>query len=272
MFVGVCTVPDSRKVRADSAWFGQPPMELPRRQVISADRSATFNPGPLLYLTRLFWESLRFFVPVPTILVGLAWYVAIDHFERTFSPWIVALGIAPLATLSGMAAMCLMIIALKWALLGRARPGQHPFWCGWCARWDLLIVAWGSWAYSAIGLFEGTLIVNAFLRLTGVRIGKRVMLGSGSSQVVDPDMLIFEDNATVTCHFQAHSFEDRVMKMDTVRFGRGATVADGALVFYGANVGECSNVLPHGVVMKYELLPRNRQYVGCPARPVNQPN
>ena len=223
-------------------------------------------------MTRLFWELLRLFVPVPTILVGMGWYMVIEHFERTFSPWMLALGIAPLATLGSMAAMCLVIITLKWALLGRTRPGQHPFWSGWCARWDLLIVAWGSWAHSAIGLFEGTLIVNAFLRLTGVRIGKRVMLGSGSSQVVDPDMLIFEDDATITCHFQAHSFEDRVMKMDTIRFGRGSTAADGALVFYGANIGEGSNVLPHGVVMKYENLPENRQYAGCPVQPVDLAN
>jgi non-ribosomal peptide synthetase-like protein len=168
-----------------------------------------------------------------------------------------------------MALMCLAIIALKWSLLGRTRPGQHTFWSGWCARWDLLIVAWGSWTHSGIGLFEGTLILNAFLRLTGVRIGKRVALDYGVSQVVDPDMLIFEDDATITCHFQAHSFEDRVMKMDTIRFGRGATVADGALVFYGANVADGANVHPHGVVMKYDQLAENTQYEGCPVHPVD---
>jgi non-ribosomal peptide synthetase-like protein len=269
MFVGVCTVPDARRVRPDSAWFGQPPMELPCRQIVSADRGTTFNPGPFRYMTRLFWETLRFFVPVPAIVVGLGWYMIVEHFAQTLNPWAVALGIASLATISAMAAMCLMIIMLKWSLLGRTRPGQHPFWCGWCARWDLLIVAWGTWAYSAIGLFEGTLIVNAFLRLTGVRIGKRVMLGSGSSQMVDPDMLIFEDNATITCHFQAHSFEDRVMKMDTIRFGRGSTVAEGALVFFGSKVGEGANVLPHGVVMKYDHLPEHKQYAGCPVQPID---
>jgi non-ribosomal peptide synthetase-like protein len=270
MFVGVSTVPDPGQVRPDSAWFGQPPMELPRRQVISADRNATFNPGPLRYAVRLFWELLRFFVPVPPILVGLGWYMVIQHFEQTRNPWTVALAIAPLATLGSMAAMCLAIIALKWALLGRTRPGQHMFWSGWCGRWDLLIVAWGSWASSAMGLFEGTLILNAFLRLTGVRIGRRVALNYGASQIVDPDMLIFEDDATISCHFQAHSFEDRVMKMDTVRFGRGATAADGALVFYGANVADGANVLPHGVVMKYDHLAENTRYEGCPVQPVGQ--
>jgi non-ribosomal peptide synthetase-like protein len=269
MFVGVCTAPDPARVRPDSAWFGNPPMELPRRQVTAADRSATFNPGLRRYMTRLFWELLRFFVPVPTILVGIGWYMTIDHFQQTRNPRTLVLGIAPLATLGSMAVMCLAIIALKWSLLGRMRPGQHPFWSGWCARWDLLIVAWGSWAQSAIGLCEGTLIVNAFLRLTGVRIGKRVMLGSGSSQAVDPDMLIFEDDATIACHFQAHSFEDRVMKMDTIRFGRGATVADGALVFYGVHIGDGANVLPHGVVMKYDHLADNKQYAGCPVHPAD---
>ena len=69
-------------------------------------------------------------------------------------------------------------------------------------------------------------------------------------QVVDPDMLTFEDEATVACHFQAHSFEDRILKIDRIRIGRGATVGDNAVVFYGAEIGRRAWVAPHSVVMK----------------------
>jgi acetyltransferase-like isoleucine patch superfamily enzyme len=80
-------------------------------------------------------------------------------------------------------------------------------------------------------------------------------------------MLTIEDGATVEGHFQAHSFEDRILKIDRLRVGRGATVGFGAVVFYGADVGDRAVVAPHGVVMKRESLAPDGEYVGCPTRP-----
>ena len=115
---------------------------------------------------------------------------------------------------------------------------------------------------------EGTLLLNWFLRLTGMRIGRHVVLDYGMSQVVDPDMLTFEDGATVACHFQAHSFEDRILKIGRIRIGRGATAGDNAVVFYGADIGARAWVRPHSVVMKHDVLGRHGRYVGCPTHPV----
>jgi non-ribosomal peptide synthetase-like protein len=157
-------------------------------------------------------------------------------------------------------------VALKWVLLGRVRPGQHPLWSSWCSRWDFLYVAWNYWARGALAALEGTLFLNAFLRLTGMRIGRHVVLGGGFAQVVDPDMLTFEDGATVTCHFQAHSFEDRVLKIDRLRIGRGATVGPNAVVFYAVDIGDRAWVGPHSVVMKRDILEADGCYLGCPTR------
>ncbi len=42
------TAPDPlRRSRPQSAWFGHPPIELPRREVVSADPRLTFRPGPV---------------------------------------------------------------------------------------------------------------------------------------------------------------------------------------------------------------------------------
>ncbi len=107
-----------------------------------------------------------------------------------------------------------------------------------------------------------------FLRIIGVRIGKRVVLGSGFTQVVDPDMLSIGDNATVDCNFQAHSFEDRILKIDHVHIGSGASLGHHAVLFYGANIGDGALVTPHSVIMKNERLDANATYAGCPAERV----
>jgi hypothetical protein len=50
------------------------------------------------------------------------------------------------------------------------------------------------------------------------------LLGPGFAHVVDPDMLHLGDDVTVQALFQAHTFEDRVLKVDHVHVRDGATV------------------------------------------------
>jgi acetyltransferase-like isoleucine patch superfamily enzyme len=91
-----------------------------------------------------------------------------------------------------------------------------------------------------------------------------VVLGPGFSQVVDPDMLIVEDGATVNAMFQAHTFEDRVLKMDYIHVRRGATLGSASVPLYGADIGAGAYVAPHSVIMKHEHLLPGVAYEGAP--------
>jgi hypothetical protein len=102
-------------------------------------------------------------------------------------------------------------------------PGQHALWSCWCSRWDYVYVAWAKYANLILQRLEGTFLLLGFLRAMGLTIGKRAVLGPQFAQVVDPDMIQIGDGATVR-HFQAHTFEDRVLKVDKVFIGTGATI------------------------------------------------
>ena len=77
--------------------------------------------------------------------------------------------------------------------------------------------------------------------------------------------LIVEDGATVSAMFQAHTFEDRVLKMDYVHVRRGATLGTASVPLYGADIGAGAYVAPHSVVMKDEHLLPGVRYAGAPA-------
>jgi non-ribosomal peptide synthetase-like protein len=256
VLLGVCTVADDQRMHEGSSWFGHPPFTLPRREIVACDRSLTHNPSVIRYVNRVFWETLRFALPVVPALV----------LYESLSEMAVG-GIAiPLAALAGTSTLCLLILALKWLLLGRARPGTHPLWSCWCSRWDFLYVAWGVYARGTLTALEGTPLLTLYLRAMGLKLGKGVVLGSGFSQVVDPDMIEIGDGATVTAAFQAHTFEDRVLKLDKVRIGAGATVGSNTVPLYGATIGEGAYVAPHSVIMKDEHLLPHRHYEGAPTR------
>ncbi len=266
VLLGVCTVADAERIRPDSAFFGHPAFELPRREVVECDRALTHDPAWYRYLTRVFWESLRFVLPLPlfgVLLVLLKWVPTVAQRVDVTPFFLLAL---PAVVLAAGASLCLLTLAMKWTLLGRMRPGQHALWSCWCSRWDFLYVAWGAYARPVLANLEGTLMLAWWLRAMGVGVGRRVFLGGGFAQVVDPDMLRFEDEATVGCIFQAHSFEDRVLKLAPVHIRRGATVRPGAVLMYGADIGAGAAVAEHSVVMKHERLLPERYHVGAPTR------
>ena len=107
---------------------------------------------------------------------------------------------------------------------------------------------------------------DAWLRLFGVRIGRRVFLGQGFAQVVGPDMLHFEDDSTVVNLFQAHSFEDRVLERAPVHIRKKATVRTSTVMLYGADIGEGAIVAEQSVIMKNECLLPGRHYIGAPTQ------
>ncbi|MGE0363792.1 MAG: hypothetical protein AB7R67_23985, partial [Vicinamibacterales bacterium] len=98
-------------------------------------------------------------------------------------------------------------------------------------------------------------------------IGRRVLLGPGFAELVDPDMIAIGDGATVQALFQAHTFEDRVLKMGPVSIAAGATVGAGVVPLYATSVGEGAHVAAHSVILKGESLSPHTAYAGSPVAP-----
>jgi non-ribosomal peptide synthetase-like protein len=263
---GVCTVADDRSVRPGSSWFGHPPFELPRREIVLCDRALTHEPSPVRYGNRAFWELLRFTLPAAPFCASGLWIAGVMHMAAPGMGFARGMLSATGVSLGVALGMCVQVIVLKWLLLGSVRPGQHPLWCCWCSRWDYLYVVWGKHARPILAHLEGTLLLGWFLRGMGMKLGRRVVLGPGFAQVVDPDMIHIEDDATVNAMFQAHTFEDRVLKIDHVIIRKGASVGSGAVPLYGADIGEGTRVTSHSVIMKRERLLPGLHYAGAPTR------
>lgn len=266
VLLGVNTAADDTRIRPGTAWFGQPPFELPKREVITLGPGYNRVPMWVRYINRIFWEQLRFTLPLVPFLLVLVWFYAMAQAEEALSFPVFLFGVVPALDFGVIAALCVFGLVLKWVLLGRVKPAVHSLWSFWVTRWEFHYITWDLYVAGPLSALEGTLLLNWFLRLMGARIGRQVMLGSGFAFIIDHDMLEFQDGATVTCMFQAHTFEDRVLKIDHVLIRKEASVGTGAVLLYGADIGERTIVSPHSVVMKHERLLPDRQYAGCPTQ------
>jgi len=265
VLLGVCTV-SHEQIQENESWFGNPSFLLPRREVVDMDRRFTHEPGLIRRVTRVFWEQLRFLLPILPVVLAWFWLEQAYAYSQAGWPLWTLVGLLATLGLATVAVPGLVNIAGKWLLLGRVSPGRHALWSCWCGRWDFHYMLWSAYARPFLVWLEGTLLLGWYLRAVGMKIGRRVVLGPGFAQVVDPDMLEIHDDATVSSFFQAHTFEDRVLKIDRVTIRSGATVQMGTVLLYGADIGEGSVVGSHSVVMKKERLQARLRYCGCPTR------
>lgn len=264
VLLGVSTVARD-EMPANTSWFGHPPFALARPPRQYVDARLTHRPSLIRYLNRWFWEIARFLIPVVPTLTVLGLTHLFLQSQASRHPLVLAFLVVPAFVAAGALILALVVLVLKWMLLGRVRPGQHALWSCWCSRWDFHYVIWAKLAGAFLARFEGTLVLAWYLRAIGMRIGRRVVLGPGFSQVVDPDMIRIDDDATVHALFQAHTFEDRMLKIDRVRVRRRATVGCGSVLFYGVDVGEDTTVAAQSVIMKQERLAPRQRYEGCPS-------
>jgi len=268
ILIGVSTVADGSQIQPGTSWFGHPPFELYRSAQSDIDPSLTSRPTPIRYWNRVAWELLRIAVPLGPAFASITWTTGVlELLQRWPLTEAIFLGV-PLLSMALASSLVSVALALKWLFLGRVRPGEHGLWSCWCSRWDFHYVLWSEWARPVLAPLEGSLLLNPVLRLLGMKIGRGVVLGTGFSQVVDPDMLHLDDGATVSAMFQAHTFEDRVLKIDHIRVGPNSNLGAASVVLFGAAIGDSAKVAAHGVVMKYELLNPGLVYEGVPTHEV----
>jgi non-ribosomal peptide synthetase-like protein len=264
--LGINTVADPRLMRPHTAWFGHPPLRLRRRPVSAADSRRAEHPSALRRASRLFWETARFLLPIGPVLAFVLYLWAIERVTVTGSLLQLTIAI-PLISLGTALLPIVTALATKWLLLGRARPGMHPLWSCWASRWDFFCVVWNVYVRELAVELRWTALLAVLLRAAGARVGRGVVLdGRLVEDLPDPDMITIEDGATVEGTFQAHTFEDRVLKNGPVVIRAGATVSHNAVLLYGADVGTNTRVAPHSVIMKHERLLPGISYEGFPIR------
>ncbi|WP_408058191.1 Pls/PosA family non-ribosomal peptide synthetase [Streptomyces tauricus] len=114
-------------------------------------------------------------------------------------------------------------------------------------------------------LYNGTPFKSLLWRLLGVRIGRRVF--DDGAYITERTLTAIGDDCTLGAHskIQSHSQEDGTFKSDHIEIGSGVTLGVGALVHYGASVGDAAVIAADSFLMKGEEVPPGAHWGGNPA-------
>ena len=268
--IGCMSVPptDSNLMVPDSAWMGSPAIYIPHRQIVDEFSAAqTYKPGRYLYLQRLAIEFCRVTFP------GTIHFVVLLMMEVTmlYLPdylvhwWLVAL-VFPLIYGAASIGSALLVVALKWLVVGRYQPGTIPLWNTFVWRTELITGLYESMIVSGcLNFLLGTPFASIILRLLGVRIGTGAYIDT--TDFTEFDLISIGNNVTLNhnCTLQTHLFEDRVMKMERIRLDNNCQMGSAAVVLYDSILTDDVLIHPLSLIMKGEQIPESTSWQGIPA-------
>jgi len=252
-----------RKAKKGSSWLGAPPMAL-RRTVEAADTSRTYQPPLRLKLARASIELCRI---VPVMLAGALAVLVLAALARVWQAaggWAAALTAGPLLLFAAIAA-ALIATAAKWLLVGRFRATHRALWTSFVWRNELadtfVEVLAAPWLFR---FATGTPLLNMWLRTLGATIGRGAWLET--FWLPEYDLVRLGPGATVNrgCVVQTHLFHDRIMSMDRVTLGAGATLGPHGIVLPGASIGAGTTVGPGSLVTRGDAVPGDSRWLGNP--------
>ncbi|MFE3029869.1 hypothetical protein, partial [Nocardia tengchongensis] len=113
----------------------------------------------------------------------------------------------------------------------------------------------------------GTPVLNVWLRGLGATIGRGVWCES--YWLPEADLVTLGDGATVErgCVVQTHLFHDRIMAMDTVTLGAGATLGPHCVALPASVIGAGATIGPASLVMRGDSVPPSSRWWGNPIAP-----
>jgi len=173
----------------------------------------------------------------------------------------------PILILAEQLVGSLIVVILKWIIVGKYIPRIKPLWSTFVWRSEFITGLYEDVVVaSLLHNLMGTPFVGWILRVFGVKIGQRVYLDT--TFVTEFDLVNVGSDSAINynCSLQTHLFEDRVMKMSYVDIGNDCTMGNRAIALYDTKMHTGCNLRSLSLLMKGESLPANTHWEGSPAQ------
>jgi non-ribosomal peptide synthetase-like protein len=246
-------------------WLGSPGFNLPNRQKVAGfGDSVTYRPTNRLYAERAVIDACRILIPAYLgALLGVGGMLAMLWANQLYGVWIMAALAVPLSfAMAGVAVA--VVVALKWAVMGRFKPVIVPLWSRYVWFNEMVNGAYESIMAPVVGFFFGTPVAAMLLRLLGCKIGRHCYIGS--SLFSEFDLVRIGDHVALNggAIIQNHLFEDRIMKSSYIDIKERCAVGNMAVVLYDTRMEEGAVLGPMSLLMKGETMPANSAWHGIP--------
>ena len=272
MLVGVISLPPSPEQLANNDfkdWFGSPSKPLPNREVLDHyPASLTYSPSFFRKIARALVEFLRALIPQSAILAFSILFIAYADDLLSENKWSEIIIYFPFYYLGLVAIPCFLLTwILKWLFIGKYKNAQYPMW-----TWDVWKTEAVTSIYESLAIpflldhVRGTPFISLFFRSLGVKVGKMAYLDT--TDITEFDLVQIGNYAEINLNAgpQTHLFEDRIMKVGSVKLGDFTTVGARSVLLFGTEIGKNCKISALSLVMKGEKIQANTMWEGIPIK------
>ncbi len=156
----------------------------------------------------------------------------------------------------------LLTIAVKWAVIGRYQPGEHPIWGIYYFRWWLVsrmqVLAWAD-------IYHGTPLISLYFRLMGAKVGRNSILDA--SNCVAYDLLTVGDDTCIGAETQylGYRVEDGMLKLGTIKLGSRCFVGTQSAIGLNTEMGDDARLDDLSLLPDGQTIPPGEAWRGSPA-------
>jgi len=261
-------LPGGGRIPAGQHWVGSPARPLPSGE---ADRlraaTEARRPARAWKLTFALLQGFgAFLVPVSFLAAILPGMMMLNELWVNTPGYFGYLWAVPLAALSYIVLLALEILAVKWLLLGRVRPGTYEIHSGFFLR-KWFIDQFMEVSLDLLAPLYATLYLNPWYRALGAQLGARAEISTAGAAT--PDLLSIGEEAFIADAVSLGTPRydlGRVTLRPTV-IGTRAFVGNSAIVPNGTELGDLALV---GVLSAPPLDPQEARridasWLGSPA-------
>lgn len=195
---------------------------------------------PLLYLTPLAIDALQFRASVLELAIT-------------------GLGVA----LAAWAALILIAVIAKWAIIGRYRPGRYPLWGRYYIRWWVVS---RLQHLSQISAFDGTPLAPAIWRAMGAKVGAGCVLNAGLVYAWDCIRVGDDVSIGADTHLPGLRIEDGQLIIGGVQIGNRCFVGSHSVLGLNVTMEDDSCLDDQSMLPDGNTVPIGASYRGSPAR------
>ena len=226
-------LPSGERISDGEVWSGSPAVRLGP----TPPREAAPVAGPLrkalVTLGLMIAAPLLPLAAVIPIAPGLVALIELDWATEDY----LYLAITPLLALAYVILMCLLTAGVKWALLGRVKPGRYPL-ASWFYVRFWFVRQLGQLALELLHPIYATLYVRPWYRLMGAKVGERAEISTATSVVPDLIEIGAESFIADGVVLGAARQEPGALRLETTRIGRRTFVGNSGLLPTGADLGD----------------------------------
>jgi non-ribosomal peptide synthetase-like protein len=156
------------------------------------------------------------------------------------------------------------VIAMKWLLLGRIKPGNYPLWGSYYIRWWFVLRVQKTLA--PVMQLASSPLINIFCRLMGAKIGRNCYIAT--DQLFAFDLLSIGENSSINqeAFLAGFTVEDGFLKIGSITIGKNCYVGTRSVLEINTVMEDDSSLGDLSKLSENSSIPRDSYYHGSPAR------